>query len=168
MKGITGKLDAAGLRLAIAAARFNEIVSSKLVEGALDSWERHGGAAEAATLVWVPGSLELPLVARKLAESGTVDAVVCLGVVIRGETPHFDYVAGQAAAGIGRVALDTGVPVLFGVITADTFQQAVDRAGGKQGNKGADAVVAAIETVRVLQQLDAAAKKPGKRVEEVV
>ena len=155
MRTITGKLDATGLRLAIAVARFNEVVGAKLLEGAIDSFVRHGGAEEDLTVAWVPGSFELPLIAREFALGGDVDAVVCLGAVVRGETPHFDYVAGQAAAGIARVMLDTGVPVLFGVITADTLQQAVDRAGGKHGNKGADAVTAAIETVHVLRQVRA-------------
>jgi 6,7-dimethyl-8-ribityllumazine synthase len=153
MRTITGKLDAGGLRLGIAVARFNEVVTSRLLEGALDRWVRHGGAEDAVTVVWVPGSMELPVVAREMALAGEVDAVVCLGAVVRGETPHFDYVAGQAAAGIARVALDTGVPVLFGVITAETMAQAIDRAGGKSGNKGADAVVGAIETVHVLREV---------------
>jgi len=154
---ITGKLDASGLRLGIVVARFNEVVSAKLLEGAIDSFVRHGGAEEDLAVAWVPGAFELPVVAREFAMGGEVDAVICLGAVVRGETPHFDYVAGQAAAGIARVALDTGVPVLFGVITAETLQQAVDRAGGKQGNRGADAVAAAIETVRVLRQV-----RPGE------
>ncbi len=153
MRTIIGKLDATGLRLGIAVARFNEVVSTKLLEGAIDSFVRHGGAEEDLTVARVPGSFELPVVARELALGGGVDAVVCLGAVVRGETPHFDYVAGQAAAGIARVALDTGVPVLFGVITAQTLEQAIDRAGGKHGNRGADAVAAAIETVRVLRQV---------------
>ncbi len=157
MRTIIGKLDATGLRMGIAVARFNEVVSTKLLEGAIDSFVRHGGAEEDLTVARVPGSFELPVVARELALGGEVDAVVCLGAVIRGETPHFDYVAGQAAAGIARVALDTGVPVLFGVITAQTLEQAIDRAGGKHGNRGADAVAAAIETVRVLRQV-----RPGE------
>lgn len=166
MRTITGKLDADGLRLGIAVARFNEVVTSRLLEGALDSWVRHGGTRDDVTVAWVPGSMELPVVARELALGGEVDAVVCLGAVVRGETPHFDYVAGQAAAGIARVALDAGVPVLFGVITADSMAQAIDRAGGKSGNRGADAVAGAIETVRVLREIrtagaaESAAKPP--------
>lgn len=156
MKTITGKLDATGLRLGIAVARFNELVSDKLLQGALDSWRRHGGAEDDVTVTWVPGSFELPLVARELATSGNVDVVVCLGTVIRGETPHFDYVAGQTAAGIARVGLDVAMPVLFGVVTAESLEQALDRAGGKHGNKGADAVTAAIETVRVIRQIRSA------------
>jgi len=158
MKVIKGKVEAAGMRLGIVVARFNELVAGRLLEGALESWSRHGGPDAAVTVAWVPGSFELPLVARALAAGGDVDAVVALGAVIRGETPHFDYVAGQAAAGVARAALDTGVPVLFGVITAATMEQAIDRAGGKQGNKGADAVVAAIEMVSLLRQL-----RPGGR-----
>ncbi len=163
MKLVKAKLDATGMRLGIVVARFNELVATRLLEGALETWSRHGGPDAGVTVAWVPGSFELPLVARALAAGGEVDAVVALGAVIRGETPHFDYIAGQAAAGVARAALDTGVPVLFGVITAATMEQAVDRAGGKHGNKGADAVVAAIEMVNVLRQLRPGARRTSNR-----
>ena len=148
----SGSYDAAGLRVAIVAARFNEVVVDKLVAGALDCLRRHGADDEALSLVWVPGSWEIPLVVRRLASSGTVDAVVALGAVVRGQTAHFDYVAGQAAS-VGRIAEDTGIPVTFGVLTTETFEQAVDRAGGKLGNKGWEAALAAVETANVLRAL---------------
>ena len=148
----SGSYDAGGLRVAIVAARFNEVVVGKLVAGALDCLRRHGAADDTLSLVWVPGSWEIPLVVRRLASSGTVDAVVALGAVVRGQTAHFDYVAGQAAS-VGRIAEDAGVPVAFGVLTTDTFEQAVDRAGGKLGNKGWEAALAAIETANVLRAL---------------
>ncbi len=150
---ITAPLDARDLDLAIAAARFNEFVTERLVAGALDAFVRHGGDEARATLVWAPGSFELPLVARKLAESKAYHAVVCVGCVVRGQTPHFDYVAGEVARGIAQAAQQTGVPVAFGVITADTMEQAIDRAGGKAGNKGADAALAAIEMANLLRRL---------------
>jgi 6,7-dimethyl-8-ribityllumazine synthase len=145
-------LNAAGLRFALVAARFNEAVVGKLVDGAADCLRRHGAADDDIELVWVPGAFEIPVVARRLAESGRFDALVALGCVVRGQTAHFDYVAGHAAE-VGRVALDTGVPVTFGVLTTDTFEQAVDRAGGKHGNKGWEAAQAAIETARLLSEL---------------
>lgn len=148
----SGSYDASGLRVAVVAARFNEVVVDKLVAGALDCLRRHGAGDDAISLAWVPGSWELPLVVRRLAASGTVDAVVALGAVVRGQTAHFDYVAGQAAS-VGRIAEDTGVPVTFGVLTTETFEQAVDRAGGKLGNKGWEAALAAIETANLLRSL---------------
>ena len=147
-----GSLDGKGLRVAIVAARFNEVVVDKLVDGALDCLRRHGVDEDDLQLVWVPGSFELPLVARRLAESDRVDAIVALGAVVRGQTAHFDYVAAQAAE-VGRVALTTGVPITFGTLTTETFEQAVDRAGGKLGNKGWEAALAAIETARLLEQI---------------
>jgi 6,7-dimethyl-8-ribityllumazine synthase len=150
---IRGTTQARGRRFAVAASRFNELVVRALVDGAIASLRRHGIAEDDLDVVWVPGAFELPLVARSLAESGAYDAVVCLGAVIRGETPHFDLVAGQAAEGIRRAGEDTGVPVVFGVLTTDTLQQAMDRAGGAHGNKGWDAAVAAIEMASVLEQL---------------
>lgn len=150
---VVGQRDGSGLRLAIAVARFNDFVTSRLLEGAREAAADYGVAPEALDVVWAPGSFELPIVAGALASSGRYDAVVCLGAVIRGETPHFDYVAGQAAAGIQRVALDTGVPCAFGVLTTNTVEQALARAGGKKGNKGYDAVVTAIETVNALRAL---------------
>ncbi len=148
-----GDFQARGRRFAIAAARFNEVVTSKLLEGALDCLRTHGVAEDDLDVVWVPGAFELPLVARKLANSGHYDAVICLGAVVRGETAHFEHVATQAAGGIRRAAEDTGLPVIFGVLTTETFEQAVDRAGGKHGNKGWDAAMAAMETASLLEQL---------------
>lgn len=149
MKVHEGNLDGTGLRFAIVAGRFNEAVVSHLVDGAADCLRRHGVADDDIELVWTPGAYEIPLVARRIAESGRFDAVVTVGAVIRGQTAHFEYVAGQAAD-VGRVASETGVPITFGVLTTETFEQAVDRAGGKLGNKGWDAAQAAIETVRLL------------------
>ncbi|HEX6539558.1 MAG TPA: 6,7-dimethyl-8-ribityllumazine synthase [Candidatus Dormibacteraeota bacterium] len=148
-----GGLDASGLRAGIVVARFNELVSQRLLDGAVDTLLRHGASDEHVTVVWVPGSFEIPIAARTLAEQGGVDAVVCLGAVIRGETAHFDYVAGEAARGVAAVHAATGVPATFGVLTVDTLEQALDRAGGKHGNKGADAAVAAIEMVSLLREL---------------
>ncbi len=148
-----GNLNGAGIRLGIVAARFNETVVRTLVNGAVDVARRAGVADDAIELAWVPGAFEIPVVAAALAASGRVDAVLCIGAVIRGDTPHFDYVAGQAASGVAKVGLDTGVPVIFGVLTTDTAEQAEARAGGKAGNKGADAAFAAIETVNVLRTL---------------
>jgi 6,7-dimethyl-8-ribityllumazine synthase len=147
---ISAKLDAAPFRFAIAVARFNEFITSRLVEGALDELTRHGANLDNVTQVWVPGSWELPLVASKLAASGRYAAVLCLGCVIRGQTPHFDYIAAEVAKGVAQVSLTTGVPVSFGVITADSLEQAIDRAGTKSGNKGADAARGAIEMANLL------------------
>ena len=153
MKELRGDFLARGRRFAVVAARFNEVVTSKLVEGAVAAFRAHGIEDDDLVVVWVPGAFELPLVARRLASDGAVDAVVCIGAVIRGETAHFDHVAGQAAAGIREAGEATGVPVIFGVLTTDTFEQAMDRAGGKHGNKGWDAAMAAMETASVLEQL---------------
>jgi len=150
---IRGDLHARGRRFAIAAARFNELVTRKLLEGASAALAAHGVAVEDLDVVWVPGAFELPLVARRLAGSRTYDAVICLGCVIRGETVHFEHVAGQAAAGIREAGQTTGVPVTFGVLTTETLEQALDRAGGKHGNKGWDAATAAIEMSSLLEQL---------------
>ena len=139
-------------RFAIVAARFNEVVTAKLVSGAVDCLSSHDVDGEDIDVAWVPGAFELPLAGRAFAKAGTYDAVICLGAVIRGETPHFDLVAGQAAEGIRRVAEDTGVPVIFGVLTTDTLEQAVERAGGAHGNKGWDAAMAAIEMASLLDQ----------------
>lgn len=142
-----------GRRFAIVAARFNEVITAKLLTGAVDCLGSHDVDGDDLDVAWVPGAFELPLVARALAGAGTYDAVICLGAVIRGETPHFDLVAGQAAEGIRRVAEDTGVPVIFGVLTTDTLEQAVERAGGAHGNKGWDAAMAALEMASLLDQL---------------
>ncbi|HEY7754903.1 MAG TPA: 6,7-dimethyl-8-ribityllumazine synthase [Actinomycetota bacterium] len=150
---IRGDLGAHGRRFAVVVSRFNELVTAKLLEGALDGLRNHGVADEDVLVAWVPGAFELPTVARRLASAGGHDAVICLGAVIRGETPHFDHVAEQAASGIRAAAEVTGVPVIFGVLTTDTLEQAMDRAGGKHGNKGWDAAMAAIETASVLEQL---------------
>ena len=153
MRTYEGALDGAGLSIAVVAARFNEVVVDRLVSGALDCLRRHGVADDAIVLATVPGSWELPVVVRRLAERGEVDGIVALGAVVRGQTPHFDYVAAEAAS-VGRVAGDTGVPVSFGVLTTDSFDQAVDRAGGKLGNKGWDAALAVLETVNLLRRID--------------
>ncbi len=148
-----GKLAVDGQRFAIVVSRFNEFITSKLLSGAIDVLTRHGCDGDNITCVHVPGSFELPFVARKLAASGSYDAVICLGCVIRGQTAHFEYVAGEAARGIARVGLETGVPTTFGVITAETLEQAVERAGSKAGNKGVDAAMSAIELVNLLTQI---------------
>jgi 6,7-dimethyl-8-ribityllumazine synthase len=153
MRTIEGHFEARGRRFALVASRFNELVVTKLVEGATACLRKHGGSEDDLDLVWTPGAFELPLVAKRLAESGAYDAVICLGAVIRGETPHFEYVAQETARGLGRAALDTGVPVLFGVLTTDTVGQAMDRAGGKHGNKGWDAAMAAMEMADVMEAL---------------
>ena len=153
MATIDGQLRGDGLRAAVVVSRFNELVTDRLEAGAVDGLRRHGVDDASITVVRVPGAFELPLAALRLASSGEVDAVVCVGAVIRGSTPHFDHVAGQCAAGIQRAQLDTGVPVIFGVLTTDTLEQALDRAGGKMGNKGFDAAAAAIEMADLLRQL---------------
>jgi 6,7-dimethyl-8-ribityllumazine synthase len=153
VNGVRGAFDARGRRFAVVAAEFNEMVVSKLVEGALACFRLHGVSEDDITLAWVPGAFELPLVAKRLAQSGLHDAVVCLGAVIRGETPHFDFVAGEAARGVQQVGLETGVPVSFGVLTTESMAQALDRAGGKHGNKGWDAAMAAMQMVSLLDQL---------------
>ena len=153
MSEIRGSFDAHARRFAIAAAAFNEVVVGRLVEGAVACFRAHGIAEDGLTVAWVPGAFELPLVAKRLAESGLYDAVVCVGAVIRGETAHFDFVAGEAARGIREVSVQTGVPVLFGVLTTENLEQALDRAGGKHGNKGWDSAMAAMQTASVLDQL---------------
>jgi 6,7-dimethyl-8-ribityllumazine synthase len=153
MRELRGDFASRGRRFAVVAARFNELVVGKLVEGAVACLRAHGVAEDDLEVAWVPGAFELPLAARTLAGTGTYDAVVCLGAVIRGETAHFDHVAGQAAAGIRAAAEATGVPVIFGVLTTDTLQQAMDRAGGKHGNKGWDAAMAAMEMASLLEQV---------------
>ncbi len=147
-----GSLDGSGLRVAIIASRFNDTVVQRLVDGAASCLTRHGVADDDVALYWVPGAWEIPLVAKRLADGGGVNAVVALGAVVRGQTAHFDYVAGESAA-IGRVALETGVPMAFGVLTTETWEQATDRSGGKLGNKGWEAALAAIETANLLKAL---------------
>ncbi len=149
-----GKLSAAGFRFAIVVARWNDFLTSKLTEGALDALERLGADENMVEIFKVPGSLELPLTAMKVAQSGRFDALICIGTVIRGETPHFDYVAGEAAKGVSQAAMQTGVPVLFGVVTADTLEQAINRAGVKAGNKGFEAAMSAVELVNLYKTMD--------------
>lgn len=144
---INGHLSAKGKKFAIIVGRFNEFISNKLLGGSIDCIVRHEGQESDITIVWVPGAFEIPLAAKKLAESKKYDSVICLGAVIRGATPHFDYVASEVSKGIAHVGLDTGVPVIFGVLTTDTIEQAVERAGTKAGNKGWDAALTAIEMV---------------------
>jgi 6,7-dimethyl-8-ribityllumazine synthase len=151
-----GNLIGQGLRVALVAGRFNEFIVNKLVGGAYDALERHGVDKEAIDLAWVPGSFEIPLVAKRLAESGRYDAVVCVGAVIRGATPHFDYVAAEVSKGIATASMATGVPVIFGVLTTENIEQAIERAGTKAGNKGFDAGVAAIEMANLLRSINAA------------
>ena len=153
MRTIQGGFEARGRRVAVVASRFNDVVVIKLVDGAVSCLRKHGIADDDLDLVWVPGAFELPLAAKRLAAAGGYDAVICLGAVIRGETSHYDFVAGEAARGIRQASLDTGVPVIFGVLTTETFEQAMDRAGGKHGNKGWDAAMAAMETADVLDRL---------------
>ncbi len=153
MNEIRGSFDARGRRFAIVAATFNEIVVRPLVQGALECFHAHGVSEDDVQVAWVPGAFEIPLVAKRLGESGLFDGIVCLGAVIRGETAHFDFVAGEAARGIQSVSLETGVPAAFGVLTTDTLQQALDRAGGKHGNKGWDAAMTAMQTASVLDQV---------------
>jgi 6,7-dimethyl-8-ribityllumazine synthase len=153
MPEFIGDYSAPAGRFAIVAGRFNALVTESLLSGCKDAFVRHGVASDRLDVAWVPGSFEIPLVARKLAASGRYVAVVCLGCVIRGETAHFDHVAGQAAAGVMQAGLATGVPVIFGILTTDSVEQALDRAGLKGGNKGADAAMAAIEMVNLLGRL---------------
>lgn len=153
MNTLEGKLLAEGQRVGIVAARFNEFITSKLLGGAEDAFIRHGGDASKLDLAWVPGAFEIPLVAKKMVESGKYDAVVCLGAVIRGATPHFDMVANEATKGVANVGLQTGVPVIFGVLTTDSIEQAVERAGTKAGNKGFEAMTTAIEMINLLKQI---------------
>jgi 6,7-dimethyl-8-ribityllumazine synthase len=150
---VFGRLAGDGIRIGIAVSRFNELISERLLSGAQDCLRRHGVDDPSIDTVWVPGSFELPLVARELACSGRYAAIICLGAVIRGATAHFDLVAGQAAAGISRVALDTGVPTIFGVLTTDTIEQALERAGTKSGNKGYEAALSALEMADVIRRL---------------
>lgn len=151
MKIYEGKLVAEGLKFGIVVSRFNEFITNKLVGGALDVLRRHGASDDDIDIAWVPGAFEIPLVAQKMAESKKYDAVICLGAVIRGATPHFDYVSAEVTKGVAHVGLETKVPVIFGVLTTDTIEQAIERAGTKAGNKGSDAALSAIETVNLLK-----------------
>lgn len=153
MKIIEGKLVSDGMKVAIVASRFNEFIVSKLIEGARDGLLRHNVAEENISLAWVPGAFEIPVVAKKLAESGKYDAVICVGAVIRGATTHYDYVCAEVSKGIATVSMQTGVPVMFGILTTDTIQQAMERAGTKAGNKGYDCALGAIEMVNLMKQI---------------
>jgi 6,7-dimethyl-8-ribityllumazine synthase len=155
MKTIDGQLSAKGLKVAIVASRFNAFIVERLVDGAVDVLTRTGASPDDITVVRCPGAFELPQAARRVVEAGGVDALICLGCVIRGQTPHFDYVAGEAARGIGQLAQTAKIPVVFGVLTTDTIEQAVERAGTKAGNKGCDAALAAIEMASLFSQLKA-------------
>jgi 6,7-dimethyl-8-ribityllumazine synthase len=152
-KYLEGKLNAEGLKFGIVVGRFNSFIGERLLEGALDGLIRHGADDAQITVLRVPGAFEIPLAAKKMAETNKYDAVICLGAVIRGSTPHFDYVASEVSKGVAHVSLDSGVPVIFGVLTTDTIEQAVERAGTKAGNKGFDAAVTAIETVNVFREI---------------
>ncbi len=153
MKEIQGQLDARGLKFALVVSRFNELITSRLLAGALDALRRLGANEDDLLVVRVPGSFEIPQVAIKLARAGKFDAIICLGALIRGATPHFDYLSAEVTKGIAQSALETGVPITFGVITADNLEQAIERAGTKSGNKGFDAAVAAVELAQVFKQL---------------
>lgn len=153
-----GYIKGEGVRVGIVVSRFNEFIGGKLLSGAWDGLIRHGVAESDVTVAWVPGAMEIPLVAQRLARSGDYDAIICLGAVIRGSTPHFDYVAAEAAKGVAMVQLDTGLPVIFGVLTTDTIEQAIERAGTKAGNKGWDAAVSAVEMANLLRDIDS---RPG-------
>lgn len=155
MKTLEGKLVSRDIKVGIVAARFNEFITSKLLSGAMDGLIRHEVAQEDVEVAWIPGAFEIPLIAQKMAESGKYDAVICLGAVIRGATSHYDLVCNEAAKGVAQVGLKTGVPVLFGVVTTDTIEQAIERAGTKAGNKGYDCATSAIEMVNLIRQIEA-------------
>jgi len=155
-KTFEGQLIGEGLRFAVVISRFNEFITGKLLEGARDAMQRHGVADGDIDVIWAPGSFEIPLVTKQAAESGRYDAVICLGAVIRGATPHFDYVANEVAKGVAAVGLETGVPTLFGVLTTDTIEQAIERAGTKAGNKGFAAAMSGIEMANLLRELSQA------------
>jgi len=153
LKVYEGQLTAKGLRFGIVAGRFNEFITSKLLAGAMDALKRHGAEDSEIEVAWVPGSFEIPLVAQKMAQSKKYDAVICVGALIRGSTPHFDYIASEVSKGIANIALATGVPVIFGVVTTENIEQAIERAGTKAGNKGFDSAEAAIEMANLLRSM---------------
>jgi 6,7-dimethyl-8-ribityllumazine synthase len=154
MKVYEGNLIAQDLKFGLIAARFNEFITNKLVGGSLDALRRHGAYEDDIEVVWVPGAFEIPLIAQKMALTKRYDAIICLGAVIRGATPHFDYVSSEVSKGIANVGLQTGVPIIFGVLTTDNIEQAIERAGTKAGNKGFDAAITAIELINLLKQLN--------------
>jgi 6,7-dimethyl-8-ribityllumazine synthase len=152
-KILAGKLNAKGLKLGIVVSRFNEFISKKLLDGAMDALIRHQADEDKIEVVWVPGSFEIPLAARKMAQTKKYDAVICLGAIIRGDTPHFDYIASEVTKGIAQTAMETGIPTIFGVLTTDNLEQAIERAGTKAGNKGAEAANSAIEMANLFSQM---------------
>lgn len=152
-KVVTGNLIAKGRKFAVVASRFNDFITKDLLSGCIDTLGRHGAEEKDLLITWVPGAFEIPLIAQRLARSKAYDAVICLGTVIRGSTAHFEYIASEVAKGVAKVSMDSGVPVIFGVITADTIEQAIERAGTKDGNKGRDAAISAIEMASLLTQL---------------
>jgi len=152
-KSVEGELIAKGKSFGVVISRFNDFITKELVAGCLDTLIRHGASDKDITLVWVPGAFEIPQIAQRIAKSKKYDAVICLGAIIRGATPHFEYIASEAAKGVAKVALDTGTPVVFGIITADTIEQAIERAGTKDGNKGKDAAMNAIEMVNLVDKI---------------
>lgn len=154
MRHIEGKLEAAGLKVGLIVSRFNSLFTDKLLEGALDCLRRHGGEEDNLTVVRVPGAFEIPYVAARMAESSKYDTVICLGAIVRGDTPHFDYIATESSKGIAHVSLETGVPVVYGLVTADTLEQAIERSGTKAGNKGWDAALSAIEMVNLYRAME--------------
>ena len=154
VKVVKGQLVVAGKRFGIVGARFNELITEKLIDGAVDTLLRHGAKEGEIEVVWAPGSFEIPYVAQKMVKSRKYDAVICLGAVIRGTTPHFEYIASEVAKGIAKISLDTGIPVIFGVITTDNLEQALERAGIKSGNKGRDAALSAIEMVNLFEEME--------------
>ncbi|MCZ6676916.1 MAG: 6,7-dimethyl-8-ribityllumazine synthase [Candidatus Poribacteria bacterium] len=156
-----GDLIGTGLKIGITVSRFNSFITTKLLDGALDALKRHGANLDDVDIFWTPGSFEIPATAKRLAESNRYDAIVCIGAVIRGATPHFDFVANESAKGIAQVSFNTGIPVIYGVITTDNIEQAIERAGTKAGNKGAEAAVAAIEMANLYKQIDAAGRNAG-------
>ena len=151
---LKGDLNGQGLRVAVIVARFNEVVTRQLLTGAVDTLTRHGVNDDEISVAWVPGAFELPVVAKAMAKTGHYDSIICLGAVIRGETGHYEMVAGHASGGIGGIGTDTGVPVIFGVLTTENMEQAINRSGGKSGNLGSNAAVAAIETARLIQAIN--------------
>ena len=153
MKVIEGVFSGEGLKIGIIASRFNEFITSKLVSGAEDCLKRHGVADENMSVAWVPGAFEIPVIAKRMAASGKYDAVICLGAVIRGATSHYDYVCAEVSKGIAAVSLDTGIPVLFGILTTDTIEQAIERAGTKAGNKGTDCTMSALEMINLIKNI---------------
>ena len=154
MKTLEGKLVASGIRVGVVAARFNEFITSKLLSGAMDGLVRHDVREEDVHVAWVPGAFEIPLIASKMAKSGKYDAIICPGAVIRGSTSHYDYVCSEVSKGIAAVGLDSGIPVLFGVLTTENIEQAIERAGTKAGNKGYDCALSAIEMVNLIRQIE--------------